>query len=563
LFAENGEKSVQSVRGDVLQISAPRSLSPRQSTLRVSAEQVVKKLEAQQRIITVEALEAALLKNFPIPTDRELAVKILTQMTRFANMKGLNALQSALVRYHNKTSRVIYYQGEPTLGSTLDYLSMKHKASGIMHPFANPVTTEVGDLNRVESGAILLDEPTKARLQGDPQLCEHIRQNGIKLLYPEGWDEGVTPFHQPSLDAMMEKLAPMVATVKQRQAHSSINEDEVIQQVISAPTRALMQSLNLEDSLVLIEPLFPLVPSFKKNNTSPVQKVADQLAPNRLSLEELEKALTVFPGRANPEQKQLILKILNEQAEVYSPMRLKGLIQEKHQDILAQAKQLDIQPQAIFYYIDEKKKSYGLINYQYAQVNSVRPQQFIERLDALPDTPDKNLVVVLDDLASSGDSLLDVYHKMREQLGGKVHLYFAPLVSTNKAVEVFHDLQKKDARCTYCPGQVVTVFQDQDSYRQASPEFKATLKQAVIHLGHRENGLSLAFPYMAPDNNNGFFARHIAPLFTLNKSGCKDIDPPSPLEKTVQSSSAGAPAKEPSTVDLSGVQAALRGNREG
>lgn len=571
LFTENHEKPTQSVSvtGDVLQISSARSLSPQQSKSGVSPKQVVKKLDAQQHIITAEALEKALLKGFPMPADRQLALKILTQMTRFANMKGLNALQSALVRHHNQTSQTIYYQGEATLGSTLDYLSLKHKTSGIMHPFVNPVTTEVGDLKRVESGAILLDRPTKARLSKNPELCEHIRQQGIKLLYPQGWDEGITPFHQPSLDAMMEKLGLMVATVKQRQAYSSMSEDEVIQQALSAPTRALMQSLNLEDSLVLIEPLFGLVPFFKRKNTSAVEKVAEQLAPNRLGLEDLEAALAEFPGQANPEQKQWILKILDNQAEVYSPLRLTGLIQAKHQDILARAKELGIQPQSIFYYIDEKKKSYGLINYQYAQTNSVSPEQFIERLNALPDTPDKKLLVVLDDLASSGDSLVDVYNKirehlkMREQPGEKAYLHFAPLVSTTQAKSVFDEIQNSDSRCTYSPSQTVTSFKDHPFYKQASPALQSRLERAVIHLGHRENGLSLAFPYMAPDNNNGFFARHIAPLFTLNKSGCKDIAPPSPFQKTVQSSSAGAPAQEVSTLKMSAFQAALRGNGEG
>lgn len=162
----------------------------------------------------------------------------------------------------------------------------------------------------------------------------------------------------------------------------------------------------------------------------------------------------------------------------------------------------------------------------------MNPEQVIERLDAMPDTPDKRLLVVLDDVASSGDSLVDVYNKIREHLGEKAHLHFAPLVSTNQANRVFQEIQNSDSRCTYSPSQIVTLFKDQPLYKQASPILKSKLERAVIHLGHRENGLSLAFPYMAPDNNNGFFAQYIAPLFTLNRAGCKNIEPEPPSQKT-------------------------------
>ncbi len=555
---ERFEKTTKSLTADLLQLSLVKDLSVRAFSPKASPEQLLEKLAAQQRIITAEAIEEDLIKKFPIQADRDLALNTLTQMTRFANMKGMNALQSALVRYRNQTSQAIYYQGEATLGSTLGYLFLKHKTSQIMNPFVNPVTTEVGDLKLVESGAILLDQPTKARLKRDPKLCEHIRQQGIKLLYPQGWDEGVTPFHQPPLDAMMEKLVPVMATVKQRQAHSPINEVEAIQQALSAPTRALMQSLNLENSLVLVEPLFGLIPFFKRNNTSPVEKVAEQLAPNQLSLNELEKALAESPRQADPEKKQLILKILNDQAEVYSPLRLTQLIQAKHQDILARAKKLDIPPQSIFYYIDEKKKSYGLINYQYAQANPVNPEQFIERLDALPDSPDKKLLVILDDVASSGDSLVDVYNKIREQLGQKAQLHFAPLVSTNQANSVFHEIQDSDPNCTYSPSQTVTLFKDQPFYKQASPALKTKLERAVIHLGHRDNGLSLAFPYMAPDNNNGFFAKHMAPLFTLNGAGCKNIEPQAPAKKAALLAPKASSSPVVPKLDLARLQSALQ-----
>lgn len=533
------EKSVQSAAGDVLQISGTSRLSPRQSPPKVSAEQVVKRLEAQQHIITAEALEKALLEKFPGESDRKLAVKILTQMTRFANMQSLNGLQSSLVQDCQDKSRVLYYQGEATLGSTLDYLSLKHQASKIAHPFVNAVVVAVEDLKTVKSGAILLDQPTKARLQSDPQLRQHVRQNDIQLLYPLGWDEGVNPFNQQPLEALMAKLPPLIEAVRQ-QSSTTTDETQAIRLALTQPTQELMQSLRLENSLEDLKEAVGYLAPHKRNVPPSVEKIVEQLAPKRLGLQQLKQALADFMGEVKPEYSgegepeltQLVLNILNEQAEVYSPLRLSRLLQEQHRDITAQAKRLGLQPHDIIYYIDEKKKSYGLINYQYAQVNGVGPEQLADGLCALANHPEQKLLAIVDDLASSGDSLVDVYHKLRESLGPDTPLYFAPLVSTSKAVEVFQEIQKNDSRCTYRPAQIVPVFEDQAFYQQASPVLQAKFKEAILHLGHGGNGLSLAFPYMAPDNNNGFFARYIAPLFTLNRAGCKNIEPPPPSQKT-------------------------------
>lgn len=358
---ERFEKTEKSLAADLLQLSSAKDLSSKAFFPEASPEQLVKKLAAQQRSITADAIQEAFVQKFPIQADRDLALNTLTQMTRFANMKSLNGLQSALVQYHNKTSQPLYYQGEATLGSTLSYLSLKHKTpSALTSPFFTSVMTEINDLKSVKSGAILLDQPTKARLKSDPELCEHIRQHGIKLLYPQGWDEGVTPFHQPPLDVMMEKLVPVMTTVKQRLAHSQVSEVEAIQQALSKPTRELLKSRKLDDLLTVVEPSLGYIPPALRNNGPPtVEKVAEQLAPNQLSLTQLEEALAQFPGQVDPEKTQLILKILNDQAEVYSPLRLTQLVQAKHQDILARAKQLDIQPSSIFYYIDEQKKVMG------------------------------------------------------------------------------------------------------------------------------------------------------------------------------------------------------------
>lgn len=38
------------------------------------------------------------------------------------------------------------------------------------------------------------------------------------------------------------------------------------------------------------------------------------------------------------------------------------------------------------------------------------------------------------------------------------------------------------------------------------------------HLGWGKNGLSMAFPYMAPDNNNAFFGDQVAKDFIVNKN---------------------------------------------
>jgi len=50
------------------------------------------------------------------------------------------------------------------------------------------------------------------------------------------------------------------------------------------------------------------------------------------------------------------------------------------------------------------------------------------------------------------------------------------------------------------------------------PATQKRLKDLLFNLQFSQNGTSVAFPYMAPDNNNTWFADLLAKEFILNKS---------------------------------------------
>jgi hypothetical protein len=70
---------------------------------------------------------------------------------------------------------------------------------------------------------------------------------------------------------------------------------------------------------------------------------------------------------------------------------------------------------------------------------------------------------------------------------------------------------------TYAPARVMQGLRESPMFKQLSPADQNTMEALVQGFGF-ENGTSMAFPYMAPDNNNTFFADVIAKFFIVNRN---------------------------------------------
>lgn len=76
----------------------------------------------------------------------------------------------------------------------------------------------------------------------------------------------------------------------------------------------------------------------------------------------------------------------------------------------------------------------------------------------------------------------------------------------------------QQAKVTYAPEQIARALEESDWFKSLPADKQARLKLILKHRGFSNNGMSMAFPYMAPDNNNALFADLFAKHFIVNEN---------------------------------------------
>ncbi len=254
-------------------------------------------------------------------------------------------------------------------------------------------------------------------------------------------------------------------------------------------------------------------------STTPTsQSIADNLKPNSMTSEQMTELSNKFP---TPEAQQAAMDILAHDSSIYSAQGLSTAVAEQHQKIVEYATSQGIKPKNIYYAIPEAGKSYGLITQQYATVNHISPDHILQpgQLPAeINATGEKTMMVVLDDVAASGQSVLgDVRRTMSNFNGPKV---VSPLLST----EVANQLLGQQPSFKFLPQEIKPSFLDTSDFKAMSPAKQQLYKRVMGDLGYGGKGNDIAFPYMSPDNNSQFFATQVAQHYTLNGGGRKMFD---------------------------------------
>ena len=233
---------------------------------------------------------------------------------------------------------------------------------------------------------------------------------------------------------------------------------------------------------------------------------------------EIEAMLDRVPADVRP----LLRELLAQQTEVFSPRRIASALVAMHGRIVALAGGCGVATDNIYYYVPEGGRSFGLIAMAYREVTGAPVDHFIEGITALTERQlgADTMVVVLDDVAGSGQVCLGAWHDTRSaKYPGQVVI--APILSTTIAADRFQGAQgvmRNDPRLSYLPGVTMDALQASSWYRSLDARQRAALYRAVGNRGHDNNGLSVAMPYMAPDNNNRMFGTQLAADFVVNRN---------------------------------------------
>lgn len=459
------------------------------------------------------------LKHIPA-NQRNNAKVLMNRMTQFGNFKSLENLHAQL-NEQAANGYPIFITRDDSLAGVLKYVAGKQKHNGLF----NSETFAPGDIMFATKGSILLDKNVIQQFQNDPKLLSHIQKNDFKLFYPEGFDEGLNFLHMVTPTNLLHKTNDLLG---QATALGMAGEQNPLRKAVSYATQISVQNLGLGHK-------FSLLSNTARANTGHVipgaEHIASNLAPQTMSSQQLESVLQQFP---NEQYRKAAITMLQQNSNIFSPQYLAEIAQQKHGTIMNVAYHKGIDPQNIIYYIPTEGKSYSMVTMQHAYVNGIHPSQVVTDASKIPNNAN-NMVVILDDVAGSGHSLKSAYKELRGYSyfsngnGYKGPVVISPTVSTTTAEVLLGDLAKNETYSGantggmhYLPNKVARPFKDSSFYKQASPREQKVYDEMLGSLGYGENGLNVVFPYMAPDNNNYFFANLIAPKYLLNGLGAKN-----------------------------------------
>lgn len=484
---------------------------------------VVESMNAQLQNVKVGEIDAMVGK---FPADQQARVRtVLARSSGFGKMEGLNSLRTAM-EPHLKAGKKLYTPGQGSLADNMYYLDgEKHSFDATHAKPTKPQTTLVVEPNSV----VILDQVVLAKMN-DPktgkEFAKSLVTNKVVLLEPRGFVDGNNMYNSGSPEVIAQRAEAVLKRATEIEAAQKIPFDEAVGKALDETSTKAIEKQDPAVAAALKGQLHVVDPAAHADVSSAA--IADQVnSAGKITEGQLEAALAKVPEAERPYLREL----LAQQAEIFSPRRQGNELAVQGQKILDLASTQGIPKDKVFYFIPKAEKSYGMVAMAHREATGTPVDHYIEGPTGLKDAiakgkiDDASMLVILDDVAGSGDSLVQATGIAKSN-GYKGKLAVSPIVSTGKANDVFNGpggVTSTNSNVTYVPGRIAPAFKETAYYKSLSPAEQKHLEEDVLRdLGYDQNGLSTAFPYMAPDNNNRFFGGEIAREYVVNRNNHPD-----------------------------------------
>lgn len=477
-----------------------------------AAVYIAEKISRQAGVITASDIEKSasnLSDKYNIP--KQEVINIMGKITQFGSYRQLQKMCNKLSQY-DITS--FYSQDDVTVNTALKYINEAKKQLSFEY---NPKFVRAYILD--DSSIQVLESMSQNALNNFKSLLDS-RKLALITLDGCGIKAGDNCYSYTALSGDLNLEGLTEAVIKQKL--NGVSEEEIYNQEYRNRIKNLLgeKYSNKIKNISIYNP----------NNTP--SSVAEQIKPNIPDAKVIEKVVDVYMQEhgfkkssseevknllynyfdsmvklncSNDEIKSLLYKYLASMVKVYSPDTLSRVLRQRHKEITDRVKQMGKSMDNVFYIIPEDNKSYDLINYMYSQVNHVSPNKFVRHI---ADVPQKSIVVVIDDVVGSGDSMsgdsFDYYlfkkkNESSNVIFSPIHVCSIGLKAINDTISSFKRVQKD---------VVLSDKYNYSNYKEFKNKLdeneKNTLYSAIGFLGHISNGLCIAFPYMIPDNCSTF-----------------------------------------------------------
>ncbi|MBY0405160.1 MAG: hypothetical protein K2X66_14775, partial [Cyanobacteria bacterium] len=220
----------------------PEPVSPHTPNVRgpaaLDATHVAEHISTQLNAFS-EAELASLLSGMNA-SDRALALQTLHRMTQFGKMKSLNGLADELMVLQGRGYALIEDGVNGSLSSVLKYLRSKGSFTSLYFEDLNTCLTQGKKV------AILLDDMMLGKLKSDPAFLQHLRNHSsqVKFAVPEGWQSGINPFNQGSLNGVNGRMTTLMTRAKAIQSTRGGTMEAALSEALTEPVLTQLDALS-------------------------------------------------------------------------------------------------------------------------------------------------------------------------------------------------------------------------------------------------------------------------------------------------------------------------------
>ncbi len=426
--------------------------------------------------------------------EQALAKKLLIRCSQFAKLDSLKKIAENI-------DTTLYQDTLPSCGTTIRYLQKYGHLKGRFDDSS-------------ETGTIIIDKLVLERLENNPDFLKKILANpDFKFLLPEGYITGVNPFSQTQdLSKLLKDKIKLFNSL--RKQYPEKTEDEIFSIILNQPILERLNKLGISSDRIRILQNIP------RNTSYEIKDILNQFNSKNVTRTDIENILTKY----NREEWPYILEILAQTLKIKSTRTCSESYKQIYKDIIQANGGTD---EGIYYLLPVQAiKSYSTVIMQFFEANNLDASKIIQKDDLGKEAIKKaRAIVILDDMACSGESLKIAFKDLAEQLC--IHksevsdIIISPVMCSRTAFPLLNNTTYLGRNVTCIPGEIVENFSTNAHVRSLNPAQQKIYKELLQGGGYEGGDYSLAFPYMAPDNNNRLFATEFAKLFTLDGLGVK------------------------------------------
>ena len=496
------------------------------------------KLNAQLMPIEKQDIEK-LIDDIKKATNADLKTikEVLYSLTLFSSYNSLALLEEIFQKEEISRYGLIYFHRDATPPNFSSNGCISYIASQKAQlPYKNG-----------EYGVLILDKTILAQLKKfknskNPDdirtyesIVRQIKSKQIKVLNLIGWDVKCSDekYRSANFFSGTGYLKDLTNDIIKR-----IQKGEKLENILCKNNENVLKDILKEDigedDIEVIS--FPNVDDTKEKS---VDDIFENLKIKTFSPEKIENIISLYIDKTYPKDypkkdyQIALCKLLDEQSKVYSADSLAYELKLLYAKISSVLKTKGYEKNDILYCVPDASKSFGLINYMYKRVNEIDEDNIVGMGSYLNTSPNSaKAKVILDDISASGLTQERTSSLLRNKLlSFEEPIYYANLITCDSAAQQTHSpLYKGETiyltktpdlgalfktRCTLSElaGEDIDIDDPRNyvnEYRKIFCEkrFKTITPQDIkilensLYLGYASSGLSCAFPYMLPDNNN-------------------------------------------------------------